>query len=59
VQSVDPQLLDAVSAGLSGSIGATFAWSLIPAGLALIAAFLMTRDTMDPAAESEEYATAH
>ncbi|MBV6715857.1 MDR family MFS transporter [Paenibacillus chitinolyticus] len=58
-QSVDPQLLDTITAGLSGSIGATFAWSLIPAVLALIAAFLMTKDKMDPTAEGEEFATAH
>lgn len=58
-QSADPQLLDTITAGLSGSIGATFAWSLIPAVLALIAAFLMTKDKMDPVAEGEEFATAH
>lgn len=58
-ESVDPQLLDTVTAGLSGSIEATFAWSLIPAALALIAAFLMTRDKMEPAVEGEELAAVH
>ncbi|MBB6634239.1 MDR family MFS transporter [Cohnella thailandensis] len=58
-QSIDPQLLDTITAGLSSSIGATFAWSLIPAGLALIAAFLMTKEKMDPVAEGEQIATAH
>lgn len=58
-QSIDPRLLDTVTAGLSSSIGATFAWSLIPAGLALIAAFLMTKDKMDPVAEGEQFAAAH
>ncbi|WP_127529776.1 MDR family MFS transporter [Paenibacillus kobensis] len=58
-QTVDPQLLDTVTAGLSGSIETTFAWSLIPAVLALIAACLMTKDKMEPAAEGEELATAH
>lgn len=60
-QTVDPQLLDTITTGLSSSIGATFAWSLIPAVLALIAALLMTKDKMDPveAAEGEEFATAH
>ncbi|MNM93779.1 Multidrug resistance protein 3 [compost metagenome] len=58
-QTVDPQLLDTITAGLSSSIGATFAWSLIPAVLALIAAFLMTKNKMDPVAEGDEFATAH
>ncbi|PWW02435.1 EmrB/QacA subfamily drug resistance transporter [Paenibacillus cellulosilyticus] len=58
-QSIDPQLLDTVTAGLSGSIEATFAWSLIPAVLALMAAFLMTKDKMEPVVEGEEVATAH
>ncbi|WP_256759458.1 MDR family MFS transporter [Cohnella sp. WQ 127256] len=52
-QSVDTQLLDTLTTGLSSSIGTTFAWSLIPAALALIAAFLMTKDKMDPYAEVE------
>ncbi|SFF17210.1 drug resistance transporter, EmrB/QacA subfamily [Paenibacillus catalpae] len=58
-QTVDPQLLDTITAGLSSSIGATFAWSLVPAALALIAAFLMTKDKMEPVEEGEELATAH
>ncbi|MGG1516393.1 MDR family MFS transporter [Paenibacillus oryzisoli] len=58
-ESLDPQLLNTVTLGLSSSIGTTFAWSLIPAALALIAAFLMTKDKMDPAAEGEGYAAAH
>ncbi|TVX95208.1 DHA2 family efflux MFS transporter permease subunit [Cohnella terricola] len=58
-QSVDTRLLDTISNGLSNSIGTTIAWSLIPAVLALIAAFLMTKDKMDPAAEGEGFATAH
>ncbi|NIK71403.1 MDR family MFS transporter [Paenibacillus sp. BK720] len=58
-QTVDPQLLDTITAGLSSSIGATFAWSLIPAALALVAAFLMSKDKMEAAAEGEEYAAAH
>ncbi|MGO4110387.1 MDR family MFS transporter [Paenibacillus sp. YAF4_2] len=58
-QTVDPQLLDTITAGLSSSIGATFAWSLVPAVLALIAAFLMTKDKMEPVEEGEELAIAH
>ncbi|MWC29212.1 MDR family MFS transporter [Paenibacillus sp. MMS18-CY102] len=60
-QSVDPQLLDSITAGLSSSIGTTFAWSIIPAVLALVAAFLMTKDKMEPVAEGEgeEFVAAH
>ncbi|WP_168120940.1 MDR family MFS transporter [Paenibacillus sp. HB172176] len=61
-ESVDAQLLDIISDGLSSSIGATFAWSLVPAVLALIAAGLMTKDKMEPVAEEETgeaYAAAH
>ncbi|USB33131.1 MDR family MFS transporter [Paenibacillus sp. YPG26] len=58
-QSVDPHLLDTITTELSSSIGATFAWSLIPAVLALIAAFLMTKSKMEPVAESEEFAAVH
>jgi MFS family permease len=59
-QSVEPQVLDTITSGLSSSIGATFAWSLVPAVLALIAAFMMTKGKMNPAAEGqEELATAH
>jgi MFS family permease len=58
-QSVDAKLLDTITAELSGSIGTTFAWSLIPAALALIAAFMMTKDKMYPAAEGEQVAAAH
>lgn len=52
-------LLAKVSDGLSSSISATFMWSLIPAVLALAAAFLMSRERMDPAAETEAYAAQH
>ncbi|OUS76401.1 MFS transporter [Paenibacillus sp. MY03] len=58
-QSVDAGLLDTITAGLSSSIGTVFAWSLIPAVLALFAAFLMTKAKMEPAVEGEEFATAH
>lgn len=58
-QSIDTQLLDTITNGLSSSIGTTFVWSLIPAALALVAAFLMTKDKMDPAAEGEGFAAAH
>lgn len=58
-QSVDAGVLDTVTTGLSSSIGEVFVWSLIPAGLALAAAFLMTKAKMDPAVDSEQLAAAH
>ncbi|MBO9609699.1 MAG: MFS transporter [Paenibacillaceae bacterium] len=57
-QTVDSGLLDTITEGLSGSLGTTFAWSLIPAVMALVAAFLMTRVKMDPVPENEPLATA-
>lgn len=57
--SMDPQVLGTVTEGLSNSMVTTFAWAIIPAALALVAAFLMTRDKMDPAAEGEGFAAAH
>ncbi|MCQ6561029.1 MDR family MFS transporter [Paenibacillus mendelii] len=51
--------LGTISEGLSSSIVVTFAWGLIPAGLALAAAFLMSKEKLDPAAESEGYAASH
>ncbi|WP_123042755.1 MDR family MFS transporter [Cohnella candidum] len=51
--------LDTITSGLSSSIAQIFAWGLIPAALALVAAFAMSREKMDPQAESEAYAAAH
>jgi EmrB/QacA subfamily drug resistance transporter len=58
-ESVEPQVLETITTGLSSSIGATFAWSLVPAVLALAAAFMMTKGKMNPAEEGQELATAH
>lgn len=51
--------LDKISEGLSTSISYTFVLALIPAVLALIAAFMMSKEKMDPQAEAEAYAAAH
>ncbi|MBW5448670.1 DHA2 family efflux MFS transporter permease subunit [Cohnella sp. CFH 77786] len=51
--------LHTITGGLSSSIADTFAWGIIPAILAVAAAFLMSREKMDPKAESEKYAAAH
>ncbi|UUZ91577.1 hypothetical protein LJK87_39210 [Paenibacillus sp. P25] len=54
-------VLGRITEGLSSSIGLTFAWSLLPAVLALVAAFAMSRERMDlkAQAEGESYATSH
>ncbi|MBU5441118.1 MDR family MFS transporter [Paenibacillus sp. MSJ-34] len=51
--------LSAITAGLSSSISDTFAWGLIPAVLAVAAAFLMGGEKFDPKAEMEAYAASH
>lgn len=58
-QSMDKGALNAIADGLSSSIAATFAWSIVPAVLALAAAFVMSKEKLDPAAEGGEYAAAH
>lgn len=53
-------VLSQISTGLSSSIVTTFAWGLIPAVLALIAAFAMSREKFDIQAESEaSFAASH
>ncbi|XOK61012.1 MDR family MFS transporter [Paenibacillus elgii] len=49
---IPPQALGTITEGLSSSVVLTFAWSLIPAGLALVAAFAMSKEKLDPAAEA-------
>ncbi|XEC94914.1 MDR family MFS transporter [Paenibacillus tarimensis] len=58
-QSMDQNALSTITEGLSSSIAATFAWSLIPAVLALAAAFIMSREKLDPNAEADGYAASH
>lgn len=58
-QSMDGKVLSSITEGLSSSIVVTFAWSLIPAVLALAAAFIMSREKLDPAAHVDEYASSH
>ncbi|GJM77022.1 hypothetical protein HMSSN036_92380 [Paenibacillus macerans] len=43
-QSLDPTTLGAITEGLASSIAGTFAWSLIPAVLALVSALFMTKE---------------
>ncbi|REK72056.1 MDR family MFS transporter [Paenibacillus paeoniae] len=52
-------ILEKMLSGVSSSITEVFMWGLIPALLAVGAAFFMGREKHDPAAETEAYATAH
>lgn len=57
---IPPQILENISSAMSSSIVQTFVWAVIPAALALLAAFFMGRDKMDPHAELEgEYQAGH
>ncbi|MEF3304140.1 MDR family MFS transporter [Paenibacillus sp. GYB003] len=50
---IPDQVLGKIADGLSSSIAVTFAWSLVPAVLAVAAAFAMGRDRLKPATEAE------
>ncbi|MFB9275405.1 MDR family MFS transporter [Cohnella cellulosilytica] len=58
-QAFDAGVLDVVRSGLATSIGATFAWGIVPAALALVAALSMKKEKLDPAAALDDYAAAH
>ncbi|MGG6310865.1 MDR family MFS transporter [Paenibacillus macerans] len=51
--ALDAAALGTITEGLASSISGTFAWSLIPAVLALVAALVMTKEKLDPNAEAE------
>ncbi|WP_121612744.1 MDR family MFS transporter [Mesobacillus foraminis] len=53
---IPPQILERITESLSSSITHTFLWALIPSGLAIIAAFLMSREKLS---ESIEYQQSH
>jgi EmrB/QacA subfamily drug resistance transporter len=50
---IPTQALDKITEGLSSSIVSTFTWSLVPAILALIAAFMMSKERLDPSAVAD------
>ncbi|WP_422656892.1 MDR family MFS transporter [Paenibacillus sp. EC2-1] len=52
-------ILDKITEGLSSSLVQTFAWAIIPAVIALLAAFAMSKEKFDPASELEEYTVSH
>ncbi|MFS0634877.1 MDR family MFS transporter [Mesobacillus foraminis] len=53
---IPPQILERITDSLSSSITHTFLWALIPSGLAIMAAFLMSREKLS---ESIEYQQSH
>jgi len=53
------EILDPITKMLSSSIVNTFAWAIIPAVLALLAAFFMGRKKLDATAEAQEIASGH
>jgi EmrB/QacA subfamily drug resistance transporter len=52
-QKMDASVLKHITAGLSSSIALTFAWSLVPAVLALVAALAMGKDKLEVAHEPD------
>ncbi|GIP40187.1 MFS transporter [Paenibacillus sp. J31TS4] len=58
-QTMDAQALGTITDGLSSSIAWTFAWSLVPAALALGSALLMSREKLNPAGQTDGYAASH
>lgn len=58
-QSMDGNTLNTITEGLSSSIVGTFAWSLIPAVLALSAAFIMSREKLAQATDTDGYSASH
>ncbi len=57
--NIPTQVLDQITEALSSSIVHTFAWAIIPAVIALIAAFAMSKEKLNPSAELEEYSASH
>ncbi|BBI33800.1 MDR family MFS transporter [Cohnella abietis] len=56
---IPTQVLDKITEALSSSIVQTFAWAIIPSAIALLTAFAMSKEKLDPAAELEEYSASH
>jgi EmrB/QacA subfamily drug resistance transporter len=57
--NIPSDLLHKITEMLSSSIVYTFAWAIVPAVLALLAALFMGRKKLDSTAESPEYASGH
>ncbi|MCU6711379.1 MFS transporter [Paenibacillus sp. J5C_2022] len=57
--TMDGNALHRITEGLSSSIADTFAWTLIPAVLALASALVMSREKLDPTAQADGEYAAH
>ncbi len=58
-EHIPTEVLDQITGALSSSLVQTFAWAIIPAVVALLAALAMSKEKFDPASELEEYASGH
>lgn len=56
---IPSEVLDKITERLSSSLVHTFAWAIIPSVIALMAAFVMSREKFDPATELEEFTASH
>lgn len=56
---IPARVLGQISDGLSSSIATTFAWGLIPAVLALAAAFAMSKEKFEIVPHTEAYSASH
>lgn len=56
---IPTEVLDKITEGLSSSLVHTFAWAIIPSVIALLAAFVMSKEKFDPASELGEYTASH
>ncbi|KOY15174.1 hypothetical protein AMS66_18255 [Paenibacillus xylanivorans] len=52
-------MLEQITEALSSSIVHTFVWAIIPAVIALLAAWFMSKEKFDPASKSDEYLASH
>ncbi|MEC0242637.1 MDR family MFS transporter [Paenibacillus dokdonensis] len=58
-EKIPTEILNKITEALSSSLVHTFAWAVIPAVIALIAALAMSKEKFDPASELEEYSASH
>lgn len=58
-EQIPTSILDKITEALSSSLAQTFAWAIIPAVIALVAAIAMSKEKFDPASELEEYTPSH
>ncbi|MCR8645223.1 MFS transporter [Paenibacillus sp. N1-5-1-14] len=57
--SIPAPVLDKISEALTSSLVYTFAWAIVPAAIALVAALFMSKEKFDPASEMDAYSSSH